>query len=33
MRGKYTDAESGLIYMRARYYDPARGSSSIATAL
>ena len=21
--GQYTDAESGLVYMRARYYDPA----------
>ena len=21
--GQYTDAESGLIYLRARYYDPA----------
>lgn len=24
--GQYTDAESGLIYMRARYYDPATGT-------
>jgi len=23
--GQYTDAESGLIYLRARYYDPATG--------
>jgi RHS repeat-associated protein len=23
--GPYTDAESGLIYLRARYYDPATG--------
>jgi RHS repeat-associated protein len=22
---QYSDAESGLIYMRARYYDPATG--------
>ena len=29
--GEYTDAESGLLYLRARYYDPATGQSSIAT--
>ncbi len=23
--GEYTDAESGLQYLRARYYDPATG--------
>jgi RHS repeat-associated protein len=22
LSGQYTDAESGLIYLRARYYDP-----------
>jgi RHS repeat-associated protein len=23
--GRYTDAETGLIYLRARYYDPSTG--------
>ena len=23
--GEYTDAETGFIYLRARYYDPATG--------
>src|SRR5437899_2683222 len=26
--GEYTDAESGSVYLRARYYDPATGQFS-----
>lgn len=29
--GQYTDAGTSFVYLRNRYYDPATGSSSLAT--